>query len=46
MDKHKAVAQILLGTKSLLLRIFISPDIDRLTETNTNAGSVLSQIAF
>lgn len=44
--QHKAVAQILLGTKSLLLRIFISPDIDRLTETNTNAGSVLSQIAF
>jgi hypothetical protein len=44
--QHKAVAQILLGAKSLLLRIFISPDIDRLTETNTNAGSVLSQIAF
>lgn len=44
--QHKAVAQILLGSRKLLLRVFISPDIDRLTETNTNAGSVLSQIAF
>ncbi|MDD2723488.1 MAG: HNH endonuclease [Methylovulum sp.] len=44
--QHKAVAQILLGTKKLLIRVFLSPDIDRLVETNTNAGSVLSQIAF
>ncbi len=44
--QHKAVAQILLGTKKLLIRIFLSPNIDRLVETNTNAGSVLSQIAF
>jgi hypothetical protein len=44
--QHKAVAQILLGTKKLLLRIFISPNVHRLEETNTNAGSVLSQIAF
>ena len=44
--QHKAVAQVLLGSKKLLLRIFISPDIDRLTETNTNAGSSLRQIAF
>ncbi len=44
--QHKAVAQILLGNKSLLLRIFISPNINRLTETNTNAGSTLRQIAF
>ena len=28
------------------MRVFLNPDIDRLTETNTNAGSVLSQIAF
>lgn len=44
--QHKAVAQILLGCKKLLLRIFIDPDVDVLIETNTNAGSVLSQIAF
>jgi hypothetical protein len=44
--QHKAVAQILLGAKNLLLRIFINPDIDVLTETNTNAGSTLSQVAF
>jgi hypothetical protein len=44
--QHKAVAQILLGIKELVVRIFIAPDIDRLTETNTNAGSILRQIAF
>lgn len=44
--QHKAVAQILLGQKSILLRIFISPNVDRLTETNANAGSKLRQIAF
>lgn len=44
--QHKAVAQILLGTKKLLVRVFLKPNIDRLTETNTNAGSTLRQIAF
>jgi len=44
--QHKAVAQILLGIKELVVRIFIAPNVDRLTETNTNAGSVLRQIAF
>jgi len=44
--QHKAVAQILLNSKKLVLRVFISPDIDRLTETNANAGSDLRQIAF
>jgi len=44
--QHKAVAQILLQNRSLLLRLFLNPDIDRLTETNTNAGSSLRQIAF
>ena len=44
--QHKAVAQILLGSKRLLLRVFLEPDIDRLTETNTNAGSLLRQVAF
>lgn len=44
--QHKAVAQILLGSKKLLIRLFVKPNIDRLTETNTNAGSSLRQIAF
>ena len=44
--QHKAVAQILLGIKELVVRIFIEPNVDRLTETNTNAGSALRQIAF
>ncbi len=44
--QHKAVAQIMLGVKELMLRVFINPNIDRLTETNTNAGSTLRQIAF
>lgn len=44
--QHKAVAQLLLGVKSLMLRVFLNPDIDRLIETNTNAGSTLRQIAF
>ncbi len=44
--QHKAVAQIMLGVKEMVLRLFISPDIERLIETNTNAGSKLKQIAF
>lgn len=44
--QHKAVAQIILGSKKILVRFFVNPDIDVLIETNTNAGSVLSQIAF
>lgn len=44
--QHKAVAQIMLGVKSLVLRLFIEPDVERLIETNTNAGSKLKQIAF
>lgn len=44
--QHKAVAQLLLGQRKLLVRLFIKPDIDRLITTNTNAGSKLRQIAF
>ena len=44
--QHKAVAQIMLGVDRLVLRLFIEPDIERLIETNTNAGSKLKQIAF
>lgn len=36
----------MLGTKKLVVRVFLKPNIDRLTETNTNAGSTLRQIAF
>lgn len=44
--QHKAVAQILLGARKILVRLFLNPNIDRLIETNTNAGSSLRQIAF
>ncbi len=44
--QHKAVAQLLLGARKLVIKIFLDPDIDRLIETNTNAGSKLKQIAF
>ncbi len=44
--QHKAVAQILLDVKSIVIRLFINPDVERLIETNTNAGSKLKQIAF
>ena len=37
---------MLLGAKRLIVRVFIDPDVDRLIETNTNAGSKLKQIAF
>lgn len=44
--QHKAVAQILLGTRKLIVRVLLNPNVDRLIETNTNAGSSLRQIAF
>ena len=44
--QHKAVAQIMLGARELVLRLFLDTDIDRMIETNTNAGSKLKQIAF
>ncbi len=44
--QHKSVAQLLLGQRKLLLRVFIEPNVDRLITTNTNAGSKLRQIAF
>lgn len=44
--QHKAVAQLLLGAKRLLIRIFLQPNAERLRETNKNAGSTLRQIAF
>lgn len=44
--QHKAVAQIMLGARNVVVRLFIEPDVDRLVETNTIAGSKLKQIAF
>lgn len=44
--QHKAAAQILLGNKIICLRLFINPNVEKLTETNANAGSKLRQIAF
>jgi hypothetical protein len=44
--QHKAAAQIMLGAKSLPVRVFIDPDPDILITTNTNAGTTLKQVAF
>lgn len=44
--QHKAVAQLALGVKKLLVRIFIDPDLQRLNKTNVRAGKELCQIAF
>jgi hypothetical protein len=44
--QHKAAAQIMLGVRSLPVRIFIDPDADTLITTNTNAGTTLRQVAF
>ena len=44
--QHKATAQVLLGVRRLPVRIFLNPDPDLLLTTNTNAGTVLRQVAF
>lgn len=44
--QHKAAAQILLGSRKLLLRVFLDPEIELLAITNERAGTVLRQIAF
>lgn len=44
--QHKAAAQILLGSRKLLLRVFLNPDLEILAQTNERAGSDLRQIAF
>jgi hypothetical protein len=44
--KHKAVAQMLLGIRKLPVRVFLNPDLERLLETNTRAGTTLRQVAF
>lgn len=44
--QHKAAAQVMLGVKALPVRIFVNPDLDLLLTTNTNAGTILRQVAF
>jgi hypothetical protein len=44
--QHKAVSQILLGNRNILIRLFLNPDIKVLLEANTHAGTSLRQIAF
>lgn len=44
--QHKAAAQILLGVRILLVRVFINPDTDVLLTANTHAGTTLRQVAF
>lgn len=44
--QHKAAAQVLLGAKTLPVRVFIDPDTDVLLTANTNAGTTLRQVAF
>jgi hypothetical protein len=44
--QHKAAAQILLGLRTLPVRIFVDPDFDLLLTANTNAGTTLRQVAF
>lgn len=44
--QHKATAQVLLGARSLPVRVFVDPDTELLLTTNTNAGTTLRQVAF
>ena len=44
--QHKAAAQVLLGVRTLPLRIFVDPDPDLLLTANTHAGTTLRQVAF
>ena len=44
--QHKAAAQIMLGVRELPVRVFVDPDVNVLTQANTNAGSSLRQVAF
>ncbi len=44
--QHKAAAQVLLGVRELPIRVFVDPDLDVLLTANTNAGTILRQVAF
>lgn len=44
--QHKSVAQIMLGVRKIVVRLFIDSNFDKLMTTNLNAGKQLKQIAF
>lgn len=44
--QHKAAAQIMLGAKTIPVRVFVNPDVDVLLTANTLAGTTLRQVAF
>lgn len=44
--QHKTVAQLMLGVKTVVVRLFINPNYERLFNTNLRAGKDLKQIAF
>lgn len=44
--QHKAASQVMLGIREIPVRVFINPDVDVLLTTNTNAGTILKQVAF
>jgi hypothetical protein len=44
--QHKAAAQILLGVRSIPVRIFVNANEQLLLTANTNAGTTLRQVAF
>lgn len=44
--QHKTVARLLLGERSVLMRLFPDTDPAKLMETNTRAGKQLKQIEF
>lgn len=44
--QHKTTAQVLLGTTSLPVRVFVDPDENKLLGTNLRAGTTLRQVAF
>jgi hypothetical protein len=44
--QHKTAAQIILGNKNVMIRVFLNPDKDNLKETNRRAHKELRQIEF
>ena len=44
--QHKAAAQILIGSRTIPVRVFVEPDLKILLQANTNAGDKLRQVAF
>lgn len=44
--QHKTVARILLGERTILMRLFLETNPAKLMETNTRAGKQLKQIEF